>query len=189
MQVLAKDSSNEFVCLILAVLFGSYCLIGGLGTTFYISYFNTALIFITTSIFILKTTYLATPEVHNVTSFSVMYDAMSCLKGPDGNAADSFLTFRSESGIINGVVVLFMTIAIVFCDNANWQSKIAAKPAEGVIGFFLAGFLWFAIPTSISYMTTLVYKTMSFREGTNLLTAEEIDAGEPVWLFTLRTVL
>jgi len=182
-QVLAKDSSNEFVCLMLAVLFGSYCLIGGLGTTFYISYFNTALIFITTSVFVLKTTYFATPEVHNITAFSSMYEAMSCMKGPEGNAGDSLLTFRSESGIVSGIVVLFMTIAIIFCDQANWQSKIAAKPTEGVVGFLIGGFLWFAIPTSISYMSTLVYKTMSFRAGTNLLTSEEIDSGNFFYFF------
>ena len=43
-QVLAKEYSNEFIVLILAVLFGSYCLIGGLGTTFYISYFTSTII-------------------------------------------------------------------------------------------------------------------------------------------------
>ena len=177
LQVISKDTTDEFVCLLLAVLFGSYCLIGGLGTTFYIAYFNTALIFITTSIFILKTTYFATPEVMNMTSIDVMYDAMSCLEGPEGNYDQSLLTYRSESGLINGIVVLFMTIAVIFCDQSNWQSKIAAKPTEGVVGFLLAGFLWFAIPTSLSYKATLVYKTMSYQYGSNLLTDDEINAG------------
>ncbi|XP_045205297.2 uncharacterized protein LOC123557720 isoform X1 [Mercenaria mercenaria] len=176
-EVLSKDASNEFTLMILAVLFGSYCLIGGLGTTFYISYFNTALIFITTSLFILKITYLAEPEVEAVTSHKSLYDAMSCLKGPDGNKDNSFLTFRSESGIIYRVVTLFMTIAVVFCDQANWQSRIAAKPREGMLGFLIAAFLWYAIPTSVSFVTSMTYKTMSFQNGTNLLTAEEIDEG------------
>lgn len=173
-----KDSSSEFTCLLLAVLFGSYCLIGGLGTTFYMSYFNAALIFITTSVFIVKTTFFAIPGVYNITSMDVIYNVMSCVEGPEGNYGNSLLTFRSQSGLIKGVLVLFMTVAIIFCDQANWQSKIAAKPTEGVVGFLLAGFLWFAIPTSISYRSTLVYTTMSFKHGSNLLTEEEIDAGK-----------
>lgn len=176
-QVLAKDTSNEFICLVLAVLFGSYCLIGGLGTTFYISYFNTALIFTTTSIFILKTSFLSPPDVQNITSVDSLYASMTCLKGPDGNFAGSLLTFRSQSGLINGVIILFMTIAIMFCDQANWQGKIAARPSEGVVGFLLAGFLVFALPASVSYKATLIYKTMSLRHGSNLLTDEEIDSG------------
>lgn len=176
-EVLVKDTSKEFVLLILAVLFGSYCLIGGLGTTFYISYFNTALIFITTSMFILKVTYLAKPEVTQVASVESLYDAMSCIKGPEGNFKNSFLTFRSESGVIYGVVTLFMTMAIVFCDQANWQSRIAAKPREGMLGFLIAAFLWFAIPTSISFVSSMTYKSMSMQNGSNLLTDEQIDEG------------
>lgn len=176
-EVLTKNSSNEFIVMILAVLFGSYCLIGGLGTTFYISYFNTALIFISTSMFILKITYLAEPDVKEVTSPDSLHEAMSCLRGPDGNYDNSFLTFRTKSGIIYGIVMWFMTIAIIFCDQANWQSRIAAKPKEGILGFFISGFLWFAIPTSLSFVTSMTYKSMSFRNGTSLLTDEEIDQG------------
>lgn len=176
-EVLTKDSSNEFTLMLLSVLFGSYCLIGGLGTTFYISYFNTAIIFITSSLFILNVTYLADPEVKDIVSIEALYEAMSCLKGPDGNAGQSFLTFRSESGAIFGVVTLFMTVAIVFCDQANWQSRIAAKPREGMLGFLIAAFLYFAIPTSISFVTSMTYKSMSYQNETNLLTDAEIDEG------------
>ena len=177
-EVLTKKSSNEFVVMILAVLFGSYCMIGGLGTTFYISYFNTALIFISTSMFILKISYLAEPNVKEVASPAALHEAMACLRGPEGNYDNSYLTFRTESGIIYAIVMLFMTIAIIFCDQANWQSRIAAKPKEGILGFFAAGFFWFAIPTSMSFVTSMTYKAMSFRNGTNLLTDEEIDQGE-----------
>ena len=118
-EVLTKNSSNEFVVMILAVLFGSYCMIGGLGTTFYISYFNTALIFISTSMFILKISYLAEPNVKEVASPAALHEAMACLRGPEGNYDNSYLTFRTESGIIYAIVMLFMTIAIIFCDQAN----------------------------------------------------------------------
>ena len=37
-QSLTKDASDEFCVLIIATLFGSYSLVGGLGTTFYVEY-------------------------------------------------------------------------------------------------------------------------------------------------------
>jgi Na+/proline symporter len=41
-----KDASDEFCTLIIATLFGCYSFIGGLGTTFYVSYFNTVSIYV-----------------------------------------------------------------------------------------------------------------------------------------------
>ena len=43
---LVKDLSPELAAMLLAVVIGGYTLIGGLGATFYVSYFNTALIFV-----------------------------------------------------------------------------------------------------------------------------------------------
>ena len=40
------DLSPELAAMLLASVIGGYTLIGGLGATFYVSYFNTALIFI-----------------------------------------------------------------------------------------------------------------------------------------------
>ena len=133
-QVLCKDSNSEFVMLILAVLFGSYCIVGGLGTTFYISYFNTALTFASISVYILSTSFFPSDENAAISSRRATYDAVSCLVGPEGNYERSFLTFRTRSGMIYGVVILFMASALSFCDQANWQSRIAAKPSQGVIG-------------------------------------------------------
>ena len=43
---LVKDLSPELAAMLLASVIGGYTLIGGLGATFYVSYFNTALIFV-----------------------------------------------------------------------------------------------------------------------------------------------
>ena len=43
---LIKDLSIEFAAMLVAAVIGGYTLIGGLGATFYVSYFNTALIFL-----------------------------------------------------------------------------------------------------------------------------------------------
>ncbi len=43
---LVRGLSPELAAMLLAVVIGGYTLIGGLGATFYVSYFNTALIFV-----------------------------------------------------------------------------------------------------------------------------------------------
>nr|ARQ84970.1 DUR3-like urea-proton symporter [Tridacna squamosa] len=176
-QVLSKDSNNTFIYLLIAVLFGSYCMIGGLGTTFYISYFNTALTFLSVSVYILYTSFYPSSDIKDISLVDRMYEHVICLQGPDGNYENSFLTFRTRSGLIYGIVLLFMATSISFCDQANWQSRIAAKPSQGVIGYFLAAYLWFVVPATLSFTATMSYMSMSALNGTHLLSEAEIDNG------------
>ena len=177
-QVLSKDSNNEFIYLLIAVLFGSYCMIGGLGTTFYISYFNTALTFLSVSVYIFYTSFYPSSDIEDYSLIEKMYEHVRCTEGPEGNYNKSFLTFRTRSGLIYGAVLLFMATSTSFCDQANWQSRIAAKPSQGVIGYFLAGYLWFIVPTALSFTAAMSYMSMSSVNGTHLLSDEEIDNGE-----------
>ena len=174
--VLVKDVSDEMILLLLAFLFGSYCFIGGLGTTFYISYFNTALTFVSVLVFIVHVTYKETDNIF--TKKENMYEAMKCIQAPDGNYENSFMTFRSRGGVIFGILMFLMSMSVSFLDQANWQSRIAAKPFQGVAGFFIAAYLWFAIPLTITITSTTVYMSMSFQNGTHLLSPLDIDSGK-----------
>ncbi|XP_063435640.1 uncharacterized protein LOC134716559 [Mytilus trossulus] len=173
--VLVKDVSDEMILLLLAFLFGSYCFIGGLGTTFYISYFNTALTFVSVLVFIVHVTYKETDNIF--TKKENMYEAMKCIEGPDGNFENSFMTFRSRGGVIFGILMFLMSMSVSFLDQANWQSRIAAKPFQGVAGFFIAAYLWFAIPLTITITSTTVYMSMSYQNGTHMLSPLDIDSG------------
>ena len=177
LDVLCKDVNNEFIFLDLAVLFGSYCMIGGLGTTFYISYFNTALTFLSVSIYVLYTNIYPSEDIEKYTTLESMYEATACIEGPSGNYVNSLLTFRTESGIVYGIVLLFMATSVAFTDQANWQARIAAKPSQGVLGFFLAAYMWFVIPTMLSFNVCMSYFTLSAENGSHLLTSQEIDNG------------
>jgi len=70
-----------------------------------------------------------------------------------------------------------MATSVSFTDQANWQSRIAAKPAQGVLGFILGAFLWFALPTAISMTVTMAYYAGSYQNGTHLLTPGDIENG------------
>ena len=45
-------------------------------------------------------------------------------------------------------------------------------------GFFFAAYMWFVVPTAMSFSAAMTYFSMSFQNGTHLLSAVEIDDGE-----------
>jgi Na+/proline symporter len=51
---IVKFISVEYATTLVAAIIGSYTIIGGLGATFYVSYFNTAIIYIVMIVFISK---------------------------------------------------------------------------------------------------------------------------------------
>jgi Na+/proline symporter len=174
---LTKDTSDEFSLFVMAVLFGSYSLVGGIGTTFYVSYFNACLVFILLIVFVIKILHNDTIEFDSIGDVSKMYEYISCVKGPPENENYSYLTFRSGVAILYGVIEVFVSSAVTYCDQASWQSRIAAKPTQGVWGFILAGFIWFAIPATMATTTGMAYIALSMENGTHLLTPGQIDEG------------
>ncbi|XP_061164269.1 uncharacterized protein LOC133173296 [Saccostrea echinata] len=177
--VLTKDATDEFIAFVLSVLFGSYCFLGGIGTTFYISYFNTAITFVSLIVIVVSIAYTGNinEDMSKYVSVDAMYDAMSCIKAKDGNYEDSLITFRTRSGAIYGLSLFFMATSLSFIDQANWQSRIAAKPVQGVIGFFIAAVMFFCLPATIALPATLTYASMAYENGTHLLSQNEIING------------
>ena len=174
--VIVKDVSDEFIMIVVAILFGTYCFIGGLGTTFYISYFNTALTFICLLVFWIGISY--TENGNSFTESDNTYLELACMRTLDAteNMESSILTFRSAA--MFGLVMLLSGMSITFCDQANWQSRIAAKPTQGVIGFFIAALVYFTIPMAIALPTTFGYLSMSYKNnGTQLLSKDQIYNG------------
>jgi len=177
LEVLIDGVNNEFIVLVLAALFGSYCMVGGLGTTFYFAYLNTALTFISLSVLVFYTSFYPSEKNKPYTTLDAFYQAATCIKAPDGNYENSFATFRTESGLIYGAVLLVMDTSTSFISQANWQGTIAAKPAQGFVGFMIAAYLWFVVPIVVSYTATMTYFAVSAENGTHLLSQSEIDNG------------
>ena len=90
--------------MLLAAVIGGYTLIGGLGATFYVSYFNTALIFVLILMLVVEVFYnpFNNPENPFGDSKSV-YDFIACWKAPNGNRDESYLTFFSPGKFRNTV--------------------------------------------------------------------------------------
>ena len=60
-----------------------------------------------------------------------IYEFVACWKVPnDSNRGGSYLTFFSPGGLIFGIVNIVGNFGTVFCDQAYWQSSVAAKPLQ-----------------------------------------------------------
>ena len=73
----------------------------------------------------------------------------------------------------------------VFVDQSYWQSAVASKPKQGVLGLLLGGLAWFAIPFSFSTTMGLAYVALSAKQGEGLLTDADVDAGNN-WTILFR---
>eukprot|EP00092_Neocalanus_flemingeri_P014309 GFUD01015430.1.p1 GENE.GFUD01015430.1~~GFUD01015430.1.p1 ORF type:complete len:637 (+),score=121.39 GFUD01015430.1:1718-3628(+) len=178
---LVADLSPELAAMLLASVIGGYTLIGGLGATFYVSYFNTALIFVLILMLVVEVFYnpFNNPENPFGSSESV-FEFISCWKAPEekmGNSGGSYLTFFSSGGLVFGIVNIVGNFGTVFCDQAYWQSSVAAKPLQGVWGFISGGLTWFAIPFTLATTMGLAYIGLSSAQGSPLLTEEDIMKG------------
>lgn len=71
------------------------------------------------------------------------------------------------------------------CIAAAWQSRIAAKPLQGVLGFLIASFIWFAVPISIATSTGLAYLTLASGNSSLVLSQGDIDSGIILFSFVL----
>ncbi|OAG34371.1 hypothetical protein AYO21_11490 [Fonsecaea monophora] len=70
-----------------------------------------------------------------------------------GNQNGSYLTLKSNYGLIFGVIQLCSGMGTVFLDQGYWQRAIASRPTTAVRGYIMGGFAWYAIP--FGFATTL----------------------------------
>ena len=107
-----QDLSPELAAMLLAAVIGGYTLIGGLGATFYVSYFNTALIFVLIIMLVVEVFYNPYNNPDNPFGNATrLYEFISCWKAPNGNRDESYLTFFSPGKyycfdlILNGILL------------------------------------------------------------------------------------
>lgn len=62
------------------------------------------------------------------------------------NADGSYMTMRSNGGLVFAACTLATGFAGVFCDQGYWQRAIASRPESTTKAYMLGGLAWFAIP-------------------------------------------
>jgi Na+/proline symporter len=97
--------------------------------------------------------YAAGSKIGSISKMYDMLEAAALAKPIDGNAGGSYLTMRSKSGLIFGVINIVGNFATVFNDQAYWQRAIASQPVSCVKAFMLGGSAWLSIP--LAFATTM----------------------------------
>mmetsp|Transcript_33576 Transcript_33576/g.85923 ORF Transcript_33576/g.85923 Transcript_33576/m.85923 type:complete len:695 (+) Transcript_33576:42-2126(+) len=170
-----------------------YSAVGGLQAKFIADYVYVAVIFVILVICI-YTVYVmesSTTEVYEGLQTVTSYTEAQCTRffadqdgnsfyepgqyacgAVPGNKEGSYVTMLSSGGAMFGVINIIGNFGTVFCDNAYWQSAIAARPTSAHKGYLLGGVAWFAIPFSLA--TSLGLCAVSLQLP---LTAAEAGAG------------
>ncbi|GFO39860.1 urea-proton symporter dur3-like [Plakobranchus ocellatus] len=159
-RAVVKEVSAEMVVMVMATLFGSYTFVGGLGSTFYVSYFNVVIALCVLSYFVIKMFYVPEAELP-FGNFSQIYEKVAGLEGTSTSEQTVSLSFWSPPSVVRAIQGTLLCLPLVFCDQATWQNKIAAKSTQGVVGLLAASFIWFAVPTTIGTSTGLAYLAFS----------------------------
>ncbi|XP_074654736.1 uncharacterized protein LOC141908541 [Tubulanus polymorphus] len=174
---LVRDLCVEYATMLIAVIIGTYTFIGGLGATFYVSYVNTAVLFIGLFAFMIRV-FHADDDQNALGSIEKIYELLKCSNTTiEGNVENSYLTFLSFPGLIFGIINVIGNFGTVFVDQSYWQSSVAAKPKEGVWGFLLGGIIWFSVPFAFATTMGLAYIALGTNQGQPLLTMAQVDAG------------
>ncbi|KAF1351802.1 solute symporter family transporter [Delphinella strobiligena] len=158
----------------------AYVILGGLRATFLCDYSHTLILMIIILYFMFNA-YATSPLIG---SPGEMYELLkeAAVKRPvAGNHGGSYMTLKSNYGLIFGVIQLCSGSGTVFLDQAYWQRAIASRPTTAVRAYILGGIAWFAIPfgfaTTLGLSAVALIDNPSFPTYPNVPTASQISAG------------
>ncbi|KAE9979454.1 hypothetical protein EG328_000866 [Venturia inaequalis] len=179
--VTALTGMNVFAAIWLIPLgVAVYVVLGGLRATFLCDYSHTIIVMIIILYFMFNV--YATNGM--IGSPAKMYELLkeAAVKRPvAGNQDGSYLTMKSNYGLIFGVIQLCSGMGTVFLDQGYWQRAIASRPSTAVKAYILGGFAWFAIPfgfaTTLGLAAVALTDNPKFPTHPNPMTASQISSG------------
>ncbi|KAL4263840.1 sodium:solute symporter (SSF) family protein [Pleurotus pulmonarius] len=132
-------------CMLLPIGIAVYVLWGGLRATFICDWSHTIILFTIIYIFIFSVfgTSPVTGGLHG------MHDLLTKAGSEvpvTGNAQGSYLTMKSNQGLVFGAATILSGFSGIFCDQGYWQRAIASDPKTTTKAYMLGGLSWFAVP-------------------------------------------
>lgn len=133
-------------CFLIPLVVAAYVIAGGLRSTFIADYAHTVILFVAILTFGFGM-YATNPTVGSIDKF---YDLL-LQAGKDmpisGNAHNgSYLTFKSDDGLVFAIDLLVAGFCTVWLDQAYWQRAIASRPETSVKAYLFGGIAWYGIP-------------------------------------------
>lgn len=136
-------------CFLIPLVVAAYVVSGDLHSTFIADYTHSAILFV--GIFTFCFSICATNSV--IGSPSEMYDLLmqASIDMPiTGNHEGSYLTFKSNEGLVFAIDLFVAGFTTVWLDQSYWQRAIASRPDSSVKAYLFGGMAWYGIPFSFA---------------------------------------
>lgn len=145
--VAALSGVNVYgACFLIPLVVAAYVIAGGLRSTFIADYAHTVILFIAIFTFGFSM-YATSPEMGSISRFYDLLQEASRNMPIEGNAhGGSYLTLKSNDGLVFAIDLLVSGFCTVWLDQAYWQRAIASRPETSVKAYIFGGMSWYGIP-------------------------------------------
>ncbi|KAL7413855.1 urea transporter [Mrakia frigida] len=165
--------STVAACFLIPLTVAVYVFFGGMRATLICDYTHTSILFVILLLFMI-TVYATSDSIGSPRKMHELLTAASAANPVAENAKGSYMTMRSQGGLIFGILNIVGNFSTVYGDQAYYQRAIASTPKTAVKGFLLGGLAWFSIPFGLA--TTLGLAAVAL--GLDL-TPAQVGAGLP----------
>lgn len=168
-------------CFLIPLVVAAYVIAGGLRSTFIADYAHTVILFIAIFTFGFSM-YATSPAVGSIGEFYDLLVAAGEKMPIAGNAhGGSYLTFKSNDGLVFAIDLLVAGFCTVWLDQAYWQRAIASRPETSVKAYLFGGMSWYGIPfgfaTAMGLGCAALTSSPSFPTYPNPLSAAQNGSG------------
>ncbi|KAI0776597.1 Na+/solute symporter [Trametes elegans] len=167
-------------CFLLPIGIAVYVVFGGLRATFICDYAHTLILFVIIYVFFANV-YGSSAETGSIERIYELLVQAGKDTPVDGNADGSYLTMKSNQGLVFGAATILTGFAGVFCDQGYWQRAIASAPRSTTKAYMLGGLSWFAVPWGFASCLGLAARALvndpKFPTYPNPLSASQTSAG------------
>ncbi|KAJ3869394.1 Na+/solute symporter [Lentinula novae-zelandiae] len=136
--------NTDAACMLLPIGIAVYVLVGGLRATFICDWSHTVILFVI--IYIVRFHSGTSQETEGVSGLYDLLQAAAVTTPVEGNQNGSYLTMKSNQGLVFGAATILSGFAGIFCDQGYWQRAIASHPTSTTKAYMLGGLSWFAVP-------------------------------------------
>lgn len=168
-------------CFLIPLVVAAYVIAGGLRSTFIADYAHTVILFVAILTFGFSM-YATNPTVGSIGRFyDLLLEAGRDMPIPGNAHSGSYLTFKSDDGLVFAIDLLVAGFCTVWLDQAYWQRAIASRPETSVKAYLFGGIAWYGIPfgfaTAMGLGCAALTSSPSFPTYPNPLSAAQNGSG------------
>lgn len=168
-------------CFLIPLVVAAYVIAGGLRSTFIADYAHTVILFVAILTFGFSM-YATNTTVGSISKFyDLLLEAGRDMPIPGNAHKGSYLTFKSDDGLVFAIDLLVAGFCTVWLDQAYWQRAIASRPETSVKAYLFGGIAWYGIPfgfaTAMGLGCAALTSSPSFPTYPNPLTAAQNGSG------------